>query len=372
MKASLYGSSALVAVLSLLSVPALADDHGMASEALSSGLTIDIGVGKTLLNLGDTKLLNETDFLVTQVAYEVKDHDGLVDGNRIDVAVQGIGLGMVHGKRAALGFKGFYSKAENTQTSSCIHDEVPPGTSDCVVAPLTDPSKEFGDFDYSGGFFSDWHATTKREAVHWGAAAELRFGGDTVIAGGMKDEPVVVRSPFQHYVGVAVRRIDQDVKLYAHEESPINDPVHLSEDIDTRYVGAYLGAAFNGDVGHGVLVGLSGDIGLYHARTDYKGHYTATETLGGYAIDQKLELEDDRLATIATGRVDLSKNFGRIKAGVYGIGEFYSFAPEIAHNNTDQAGGTASRLEGTNDGTSIESSAAYVFTIGGNVKLQLH
>ncbi len=333
----------------------------------ASGVVIDLGVGYSYLKYGKTELLNRIDFLNDTVLDELVDHDGNTNGARIDLSVSGIKLGTIHGKDARLAVKGFYSQTESSQSNACEFVNL---VSDCAIAPLYDPSAAFGAFDYSGGFFSQWVTNTSHEVTHWGVSTEVRFGGGSYVGGGLKDEPVYVPSEIEWVAGLGLRRIKQKVEFHGHDFGPDEDPVTLTEYIDTRYIGSYFGINVRKQAGHGVIIGIAADGGLYAAKTDYEGRYTATQTLSNGTIDQSLELQDAKLAFIGTGRLDVSKNFGKFEAGVYGIGEFYSYAPTIAHNNTDVA--SLKILQGNNVGTSIDDGSAFGFTVGGNVRIPLN
>lgn len=322
----------------------------------------DVSVGYSHIRLGSTDFTTAVDYLNTEVIDTVEDHDGKHDGARIDFGLAGIPLGRLHDRHVSLGVNGFYGRYVSDQNSSCTYVD---GEQDCVVFPLYDPDTGASGDDFTGGLLSDWRTTTERTVNHWGIGAELTLAQLTAIAGSLKD-PVSVGLPFDWRVGLAYRRFDQDSTYRATDYGPLADPVTLKETIDTGYLGGYVGFTSRHELDGNLELIVSGEGGLYHARTDYKGRYNATDTFGGpnIPISQSLKLADDNVAFIGKLGIELQRDFEFARLGLFGMAEWYSAAPDVKYNNYERNGGGVLDLVGPNDGTSLGTTGAYSYTVG--------
>jgi hypothetical protein len=212
--------------------------------------------------------------------------------------------------------KGFYSKFEADETAQCDST----GTSVCILYPLVDRLDIFQVIAGGGNF----DTTTHREAKHWGASLEL----DSLAP--------VMGTPFRPFFGLSMRGIDQKTELLL--TSTDDSTVNYRETLTTRYFGAYVGARTDIMLGEGFSLGLEGDVGLYHARTNYQGSIDANSLPVGGPIGypQPLKLNEGHLALITTAKVELKKSFGFAELALFGQGEYYSHAPKMNYNAKDE------------------------------------
>ncbi len=193
------------------------------------------------------------------------------------------------------------------------------------------------------------------------------------VAVSTKDDPFPSTSStsFAPKAGLAFRRIDQDLKLAATSDNPVNGTVNYREDLDTDYWGGYIGLTGKDDMGMGWALSVDTEIGLYWADTNYKGQYAA----GGFAlapggdanVSQTLKLDDDGVAVIGALKLGLEKNFGGWTLSGFARGEIITYAPEMAYNDFDRDAVAGIRARGANDGTKIDDGTAYTVSAGARV-----
>ncbi len=334
-----------------------------------------VGIGYSHLHIDDIEFQAITDFFVTEVVDHQSNHDGELHGYKLTGELAGLGAHQRGDWLASFAFKGFYSRYEDDQQTRCVFT----ADADCVFFPLVDPdpSGAFGlpgGADASGGFFSDWLTDVSRSVVHWGAAVELnlnRFSAPAVAS--LKDEPLpAAASPFQWRAGVAIRGFNQDTYLFSEDRGPTLDPVTLDDDLDTYYYGGYFGFATFKPLRDGVRLKLSGETGLYYARTDYSGAYTASASLGDNSpIAASVELSDSAPAFIGALNLALERDFGSVTFALFGEAEWISYVPKVLYNDTDLNGGVPFDIVGTQNGTALGEGSAMTFTLGARVSVPL-
>jgi hypothetical protein len=368
----MYVLGRLHTIVPCLAVSALlspAPAHAQVVISPSPGIIVSAGVGLSHMDLGGTKFMSKTDFLNLETIDHVSDHDGDFDGLRVNGEIDVFTGLPVFGHQARLALRGFFAHHENKQHSSCDHE---PGVSDCVIFPLIDP-RPAGGADYTGGLFSDWKARTDREVHNWGAALEMKLSRAEVVQASIKDAPVVVASPFVWRLGVAVKELDQRTDFEATEFGPLMDPVSLHETLNTTYYGIYAGFDSKQELGDGFALVLNGEGGVYLADTRFRGHFFATDTISTpeVPLEQDLTLSDDRAAFIGLLGVELRKSFGFADVGVFAQAEWYSFVPNIKHNDFDHNGGFPFDVAGRHDGTRIGDGSAFIYTVGTRISVPL-
>lgn len=177
---------------------------------------------------------------------------GYVSGVRFDVSaaipIMETATGAVY-----LGVSGFYAQADQSQNSFCdgIDNEFRCGW----MNPFSTTNKR--------GFGSghDVTAETDRNVDYYGTAVEL-----TLHRG----------STFSFGAGVDIRRLNQDLVVFAYEDQTPDNTYDYTEWLNTTYFGAFVGVAGTVDLGGGFYLGGRGRIGPYNARTQYNGTYFQT------------------------------------------------------------------------------------------------
>lgn len=351
---------------------------GVATEALaqqtsestsSNGMKLHIGAGTSALFLPDVKFTTLTNGIVTEYRGQLTDLSGRVDGTRLDLGLEGIPLGHA----LTFGVKGFFADMSASNSAECTADLklIQPM---CIYLPFWDPDK-YIQGDFAGFVTSDWEIRTERRVQNWGLALELQ-PRQVHTVGSLKDEPVEVVKPSPWRLGLAARGIDENISLDAYDPQ---DPVHLRESINTGYYGAYIGYANAVRLTQSLSFGLNGEIGVYYARTNFKGRYEAEDPYGGLAfggpltsIHQTLDLSQSRAAAIASIGANLTQDFGGgVSLGLTAQGDWYSYVPVVHHNNTDWTPSPHLDLVGTNDGTSLGDAGAFAYTLGGRVTIKM-
>ena len=170
---------------------------------------------------------------------------------------------------------------------------------------------------------------------------------------------------------IVLCRIDTDLSINGRRVSGgagIPIPFSLDEETDTGYLGGYIGAAGTLPLGGGFALTVDGDVGVYWAHTDYDGRYISSgSSIVSTDLDQSLKLDRDTSAIIASLKVGVDKDFGAFRVGLFGRGEYYSYAPEMNHNDVDRILGPNAPVGGSNDGTSIGRGDAWAASVGGRV-----
>lgn len=334
--------------------------------------TLQFGIGASALHLDGIDFAAITDFFVTQVEDHQTNHDGDFNGYKLTGELSGL-LPSQHGEwQTSLAVRGFYARYEDEQQTRCVFT----ANTDCAFFPLFDPDPTgitTPGGSGSGGFFSDWHTTVDREAVHWGGAVEIDLGRHAAAPASFKDAPVASEPvPFQWRAGLAVRRLDQKTSLISIDSGITQDPVTLNDSLDTAYYGGYVGFTTWKPVGAGFRVKLAGETGLYYANADYKGAYTASASLGDDSpIAQSVTLSDSAPAFIGLLNVALERDLGPATVSLFGEAEWISYVPKVLYNDTDLNGGVPFDVVGVQNGTELGNGSALSYTVGARVSIPL-
>ena len=281
---------------------------------------------------------------------EFVNDDGDFDGFRIDGGISNI---PIMGGAYMIGLKGFFAWHDDGSELQCTVPAAVSGSA-CLANPLVDNTAIIQAVSAAPGTNQ---FTTNRDVDHWGVAIEVAQG------------------PMGLKVGPAFRRIDQDItitgrKINSFPAAP--DPFQLtySEDLETNYWGAFVGADGSIDLGSGWALVADGEAGLYWADTDYSGSYVVTNALTAVAppvnpnVSQSLTLESDELAFIGVLKAALEKDFGMFKLAGFGRVEYISSAPDVGYNDLDVVAGVFTVVQGSEDETRIGERYAVAASVG--------
>ena len=341
---------------------------GAGQTAWATGNVVtEASVGWSWIRLPDTDFTVFKATLGTRdgpLAALIQDHDGTMNGVRVDGGILApVGPGGIQ-----MGVSGFFAHQEDTQTSGCVSAD---NVEACGFSNLFDPDPNTTNLHLEDE--ATVTVSTLREVMHYGVALEARTPGG--------DGPGNV----QWRGGLSLRAIDQDNQLRG---TSISDGITgapasnttigiLDEDIDTSYYGAFAGLLARFAFGPGLNLVVDAEGGLYYAHTDYRGRYSQTEIDPGAptaglqrTLNQSLSLDDSSAAAIGRFKVELEKDFGGVAVAGFVMGEWYSYAPKLRYNNTDDGAGM-NLIEGFNSGTRIDHGQATAFTVGGRLTVPI-
>jgi hypothetical protein len=342
-------------------------DAPMASEEYGRLRNLSIGVGYSYFDLPSMRMMKRTDGFLTRVLGDVEEHDGDLDGVKIDARLSDFARHRFSdGRTASFDLKGFYGYYEASQNAIC--DGTGPFGPDCVYLNIKDVHPNG---DNNTGPFGLFHTRTKREAHYWGAAVEMNFSHETR-SGSLKDE-VVVTEPSNWRVGLGVRGLHQKTKLHG-EDVNVPDPVKYDEALNTYYYGGFIGYGRTIPLGGGFSLGVSAEGGLYYGDTDYKGRYVAYIPIGPntYVTDEgRLRLDHNDLAFIGSSKLELNRAFNWGTAGIYGEIEYLSYAPRVYYNDYDRVAGPPFDIVGPVGRTKILSDDAWNATVGARISVPI-
>lgn len=310
------------------------------AKALEPGL--DGGGGYEHLELPSTRFSHKFD-QVTGATPKIVDHDGDLDGTRVDASLAG--RGNFGGVPIIAGIAGYYGSHDGRQTSTCIS-----GVSDlCARISYVDPDPlALNTVLFAPG--SRVVTVTTVDTTTWGIILQAQ----TDTAASQNGAKLDLKG------GAGYRRIDTDLalnqtRLSGGSGAPV--PGSLREAYDTGYLGSFIGVVGKLPVGYGIDLKVDGDVGIYWARTDFDGVYVTTGSAFAWQnYRQAYAMERDEAAIIASLKISLDKDFGPVKVGVFARGEYYSYAPEIQY--LDSAG---------NDVTAIKDGDAWAASAGGQL-----
>ena len=319
------------------------------------------------LNLPNVQFVNHNHFTGVNTGfsrYEFVNDDGDFADFRLDGGIDNISI---MGGAYVMGVKGFFAAHDDASKLICGLWSVGPTTGDtCGIIPLIDNPSLFEGIPSLLG--SQVFILTERDVDHWGVALDIAHG------------PSVLKT------GPAFRRIDQNIKITSREINAgdfagekVADPYQFtySEDLETNYWGAFVGADGSIDLDGGWSLQGDAEAGLYWADTDYSGNYSLTNGVGlpinGFFnpnVVQSLSLDSNELAFIGVLKAALERNFGKYNLAGFGRVEYISSAPDVAYNDRD--GGTGfGGLHGKDNGTRVGERFAYTASVGARVTVPM-
>lgn len=338
--------------------------------AQQNGPKLEFGAGWSALHMDDIEFTARTNAVFTEIIGHDSNHDGDLNGYKLTGELSGL---MPHHRGnwlMTVALRGFYSRYEDGQDSRCLST----ADSDCTFIPLVDPDPTTVTLGDATGLVSDWRTSVERDVVYWGAAVELDLDRNSAPMVSLKDAvPAPAPSLFQWRVGLSARRLDQDASLFSVDVGPLQDPVNMTEDLDTTYLGAYFGFNSWKPLDYGLRLKLRGETGLYYANTDYEGTYSSTDSLKGTPVGpQSLQLSESAPAFIGLLGLALERDFGSATVSLFGEAEWLSYVPKVLYNDTDLNGGVPFDIVGVQDGTEIGDGSAISYTLGARLSIPMH
>jgi hypothetical protein len=301
-----------------------------------------------------------------QSLYQITNHDGEVDGGRIDVRLANMARYVTsNGRAVSFGLSGFYGGYSGSQKSKCNYT----ATTDCAFVNIVDFDKNE---ENNTGAFGRLDINTKREVDYYGVALDARLGA--LLGGSLKDSlPEMDYSPIK--VGVAARGLNDHTWLTATDPG-VCLPVKYDGKLDTHYFGAFLGVEKQLPLGGGWSANVDGAAGLYYADTMYTGRYAGYVAVSapvvGFAEEHGgVNASTEKGAFISSLRLGLNRDLGWGALGIYGQAEYLSYVPGVGFNNNDQAGGAPWGLQGSQNGTHLTSEDAMNYTGGVSLSVKL-
>ena len=334
---------------------AAADDVGSVDQPNEAHLSVSVGYGH--LQLPDVKLTLLMDSSENTVE-KFEDHDGSFEGARIEGSLDRFSI---PGLRDDIyfGISGFYSGFDDAQSGFCQR-----ATNNwCGWAPLVDTDPNTDEKNVT----SDTASTAEREVQHWGVALEANYAEPLI----RRTEWLTGNTSWAFRTGIAFKAIEQALSLDAWEVADTTTEIlDYRETLDTHYWGGYMGVSAESQLLNAVNLTLDAQMGLYHARSDYKGVFDSFDGGGGGELTQTVSLDKSEPAINAMIRVGAQKAVGRLKVSLFGEGEWYSYAPEMHYNDRDvESGGFVQN--GVFTETHIAEADAYAFTAGGRISILL-
>jgi len=279
-------------ILLVLAAPVSAQNFPSGDGSMQIGdATISIGGGTAILTLPDvTSMMTEgsaaTPFPVGQT-FKFSDGFGDVLGWNINGAIA------VPAGNATVSLNGFWARIEDDHNETCDAVSMAPAGTVCTLAPVVDgPGQQI-----TGAPGGQMFSAANRDVDQWGAALESEWA-----AGG-----VAGLLSKQHFaVGADIRGIDQDLdaRFTASFISASDYLVTYSENLDTRYYGAYLawGGAYTpflfADLwkSWGLVSSFRLHGGIYYANTDYDGQMTQASSPFTFDATSSLSLSRNDVA----------------------------------------------------------------------------
>lgn len=332
------------------------------------GTTVSVGAGTAILTLPDVpSIMDLQSFaagraLIRTIKFS-EDFDDEIGWN-----VNG-SITRAFGGNQALSLSGFWSEITSEHSERCIAQT----NQGCLWYPLTDnPAANQANGVGPGRSISSYG---QRQVDHWGVSLETQWHSMPDVMGVTQAPP---RRTFA--IGADIRGIDQVLSGDIALDQPLagRGPVKYSEDLDTRYYGAYL--AWGRDYTLPFLSSVTGGLGLqssfllrggvYFAETEYEGQIIDQTTLGSN-ISSSQSLSDDETAYILGLVLQTRKPLGRrAMLSLKSEYEYYSYVPKMAYNTVDapaipvSAGRQNGTVLGDDDAFSMRTSLRLTIKLG--------
>jgi len=331
--------------------PAIAAGEGSIQV---NGTTVTAGVGWEHLEIANVEFGGKYDFTTAPfpLVEPNEQHDGGFNGVRVDVAVESA-LQLPGLPHALIGVKGFHAWHNDPSVITCFGATA---AAACDGVSIFDPSPAANN-TLNSGVGETATYVTEREVRHWGGSVEVApAGGKDAI--------------LQHRVEIGYRTVDQDLALTSTWSLSPNRQQY-DESLETDYLGVYAGLGSRHGLTDSLVAAFDAEGGVYWARTDYRGALNQRDLAG--ALFQVLELDRGETAFIGALNFSLEQRFRVFTLAGFARGEYYSYAPEMAYNQTDRDSGFVGgfSLSGPNDGTRIDDDDAWSVTLGGRIDVPL-
>ncbi len=319
------------------------------------GATVSVGAGTAILTLPDVpSIVTLRQFAVPNIfirdfkaSKDFEDEVGLNINASIAVPTSA---------NQAFSLDGFWANIDGDSSFTCS----PTAVQACNIWPIFDSSPTAVEIRGLGNGVT---SNVEREVDQWGVSLESQWTMNPGVMG-------VTRAPHRRYfaVGADIRGIDQDLDiLMTSSGAGITGVATYSEDLDTRYYGAY--AAWGGDYSPLLLKGLWSRWGLqssfrfqggiYNSQTDYDGNLVDNIAAGAGATSA-LSLSNDEISFIGGLKLETRKRIGRrATLSLKSEYEYYSYVPKMIYNQVDQTGAFGLLGPGGQVGTFIRDDSAF-------------
>lgn len=351
-------SGHIIAGLALAYLLFAAPVTAQAASMQVGNATVSVGAGTAILTLPDVPsvvLINTGAAPFPFISNGPKFSDDFDD--EIGWNVNG-SIEVPMGANRTVSLNGFWANIDDEDSATCSDT----ATTNCAWYPLVDnPATTQARGTIAG---EQIVTTAKRDVDHWGASLESKWQMNPGVMG-------VTQAPHRRTfaLGADIRGIDQDLDValrFVNAPATIG-PATYSEDLNTRYYGAY--AAWGGDYSIPFLSGLTGGLGLqssfllrggiYYADTDYEGRLVDSTTIGNPATSA-LSLSGDDVSFIGGLVLETKKRIGqRTTLSLKSEYEYYSYVPEMSYNQVDTLAGAVIAGGGGQVGTRIGSDDAF-------------
>ncbi len=324
--------------------------------------TVSVGGGTAILTLPDVPSLIARHSSAAPFS-QLEDFKFSDDfGDEIGWNVNG-SIAVPFGANKTLSLGGFWANIDDKDSATCITTAA---GQNCRLFPLFDPDPAVLNSSSTANIVGRTYASdAERDVDQWGVSLESRWNLTPEVMG-------VTRAPKRRTftLGADIRGIDQDLDVSFLSNNPVVGPATYTEDLDTRYYGAY--AAWGGDYTLPFLSGVTSGLGLrssfllrggvYYADTDYSGRIVDDNsvTQSGFTASSALSLSRTDTAFIGGLVLETSKRIGaRAMLSLKSEYEYYSYVPEMAYNQVDVTVGTTVLGAGGQVGTRIGSDGAF-------------
>lgn len=349
-------AGAALAALTAFSPAAQAQESGSMQVG---NTTVSVGGGTAILTLPDVPSLVARHLSAAPFS-QVEDFEFSDDfGDEIGWNVNG-SIAVPAGANKTLSLNGFWANIDDKDSATCITS----AGENCRLFPLFDPDpavvNSSGTNNLAGNTIV---SNAERDVDQWGVSLETLWNLTPGVMG-------VTRAPHRRSfaLGADIRGIDQDLDVSFSSNNVGIGPATYTEDLDTRYYGAY--AAWGGDYNLPFLSGVTNGLGLrssfllrggiYYADTDYSGRIIDNSNTQGNPASGALSLSRNDTAFIGGLVLETRKRIGaRAMLSLKSEYEYYSYVPEMAYNQVDVTVGTTVLGAGGQVGTRIGSDGAF-------------
>lgn len=297
---------------------------------------------------------------------QLTDQDGKASGGRVDMQLANFAqYAVADGQTLSFSLSGFYGHYAGSNNTYCHYTD----STDCAFVNIVDFDTNE---ENNTGTFGILTTKTKRDVDYYGVSIDTRLGD--IITGSIKDSiPDLRYSPIK--VGLSARGLN-DRTVLTSSDPGVCLPVRFDDKLNTQYYGGYIGVVHQIQIVDGWSANFDGQAGLYLADTTYKGRYAGyvpvISPFVGFAGEHgSVDESKSKGAFIGALRLGLNRDLGWGMLGFYGQMEYLSYAPGVAHNTNDVAGGSPWGLQGAQSGTRIVSDDAINYTGGLSLTIKL-
>lgn len=308
---------------------------------MQNGIVYEIGMGAFAMDLPDVQysLVMEDSFDTLE---KQLNHDGNMNGIKLNASAAFPIIETAMGE-LYLGVSGFSARADGSHNTNCD------GIDGSVRCGWQNP---FGAQNKRGFGQSDNVSTrTDRDVRYNGAAVELTLRSGSI---------------FSYVAGVDYRRLSQDLAIFMSEDQTPTNYSTYTENLDTKYVGAFVGVAGTVDLGNGFYVNGGGRIGAYLANANYNGQYEQTGTSIATETAGAMLESGSKRTYIGSSRGEIGLNLTGATISAFGEVEQIGWVPGMQYLDT------TNNSTGFVDSTAITSHKSTNYTLGVRVKIYLN